>query len=56
MSDPETFSPAPSWGQHGWTYIRLATVDAAMLHELLLQSWRLVAAKKYLTAHEAGRK
>jgi len=56
MSDPATFSAVPSWGRHGWTYLHLATVDASMLHDLLWQSWRLVAAKKYLAACKAGRK
>jgi hypothetical protein len=55
MSDPETFSAEPSWGRHGWTDIRLATVDASMLHDLLWQSWRLVAPKKYRAGHEARR-
>ncbi|MBB6247653.1 MmcQ/YjbR family DNA-binding protein [Rhodanobacter sp. A1T4] len=53
LSDPETFSLVPSWGQHGWTYIELATADTSMLHDLLWQSWRLVAPRKWIAAHEA---
>lgn len=52
MSDPETFSSVPSWGRHGWTYVHLATVDASMLHDLLWQSWRRLAAKKTVAARE----
>jgi hypothetical protein len=46
MTDTQTFSSEPSWGRHGWTYVALASVDASMLHDLLWQSWRLVATKK----------
>lgn len=47
LSVPETFSSVPQWGHHGWTHVRLAAVDAGWLHSLLLQSWRLVAPKKW---------
>lgn len=50
MTDSETFSSVPQWGQHGWTYIQLATVEEALLRSLLLQSWRLVAPKKLAAA------
>ena len=56
MTAPETFSSVPQWGQHGWTYIQLATADAAMLRSLLLQSWRLVAPKKLVAGLEAGKR
>ena len=42
-SAPETFSAAPHWGRHGWTYVQLATVSKSALHELVLKSWRSVA-------------
>ena len=54
MSDPATFASVPSWGRHGWTYLNLATIDASLLRDLLWQSWRLVAAKKYRDDGEAG--
>lgn len=56
MSDPETFSSVPQWGHHGWTHIQLATVEEFMLRDLLLQSWRLVAPKKAVSALERARK
>jgi hypothetical protein len=55
MSDPETFSSVPSWGQHGWTYVHLESIDASMLHDLLWQSWRLVSPKKYRIDDEMRR-
>jgi hypothetical protein len=53
MTDTQTFSSEPSWGRHGWTHVALATVDASMLHDLLWQSWRLVATKKAVAAYQA---
>ena len=54
MSAPDTFSPAPHWGHHGWTYIQLATVEASLLRELLFQSWQLVAPKKLVAQASKG--
>ena len=51
VSDPETFSSVPTWGRHGWTYLQLRMVDASMVHDLLWQSWRLVAPKVLVAAH-----
>jgi hypothetical protein len=52
MTDPETFRSEPQWGKHGWTYVQLVTVEEATLRNLLLQSWRLVAPQKLLSAFE----
>ena len=46
MSAPDVFSSVPQWGKHGWTHVLLDGVDEAMLRDLLLRSWRLVAPKK----------
>lgn len=53
MSAPDIFSSVPHWGRHGWTYVRLATVDKSVLHSLLFRSWRLVAPKKLLVDYAA---
>lgn len=45
MSDPDTFSPVPQWGRHGWTYVNLA-IDRDLFESLLRQAWGMVAPKK----------
>jgi hypothetical protein len=50
MADPETFSCVPGWGRHGWTWVALKGLDAAMFRSLLFQSWRQVAPKKLVAA------
>lgn len=55
MSASDCFSSVPHWGRHGWTYVQLAKVDSALLHSLLLQSWRLIAPKSLVIAAN-GRK
>lgn len=52
MSAPETFTSEPQWGRHGWTYVHLATAEAALLQSLLLQSWQQVAPKKLVAQNE----
>ncbi len=39
------FPSAGAWGQKGWTHVRLAHVDGAVLRELLEEAYRLVAPK-----------
>jgi hypothetical protein len=56
ISAPDTFSAAPHWGQHGWTYVRLALVEEPFFCDVLLQSWQLVAPKKLAAAHTASKK
>jgi hypothetical protein len=51
MSDPDTFLSVPQWGRHGWTYVLLATANAAMFKDLLWRSWCLVAPKKLSALH-----
>ena len=50
MSAPDVFSFVPQWGKHGWTYARLAAMEESALHDLFLQSWRLVAPRKLVEA------
>jgi hypothetical protein len=49
----EAFSPcAGAWGRSGWTYVKLAKARTAELRFLLEQSWRLVAPKRLVAAHD----
>ena len=50
MTAPDIFSSVPQWGKHGWTYAKLAAMEESALHDLFLQSWRLVAPKKLIEA------
>ena len=51
------FTPAAgAWGRSGWTRVDLARVDLGALEELLLDSWRLVAPKRLVAAHDASGK
>jgi predicted DNA-binding protein (MmcQ/YjbR family) len=39
-----------AWGRSGWTYVELPKVELALLSELLMQSWKLVAPAKLAAA------
>lgn len=52
-TDPKTFTSAPYVGRFGWTSIRLAGVDEAHLHELIVEAWRRTAPKKLVKAYDA---
>jgi hypothetical protein len=52
-SDPATFSPSHYTGRYGWTTIKLATVDADELRELIIDAWRQTASKKAVAAYDA---
>ena len=53
-SEGDPFFPcAGAWGQKGWTHVRLAHVDRAVLRELLEEAYRLVAPKGLVAALEA---
>jgi hypothetical protein len=51
-SDPETFTFAPYAGRFGWTRVRLSTVDAEELGELIIEAWRRTAPKAEVTAYD----
>lgn len=55
MADPDTFTPAPHWGRHGWTYVQLAMVEEPTLHDVLLGSRRQIAPKRLVSAYTADR-
>jgi hypothetical protein len=47
--DPQTFSAPPNkYGQAGWTFVELSTVDDQQLRELITDAWRRLAAKKLI--------
>jgi hypothetical protein len=54
-SMPETFTVAPYTGRYGWTAVRLASVDPAMLAELITDAWRRTAPKRLAVTFDAGR-
>jgi len=56
MSAPDTFSWVPQWGRHGWTYVKLATVEESVLYGLFFQSWQNVAPKKLVATHAMWKK
>lgn len=55
MSDSATFSAAPHWGQYGWTYVQIATVDESTLRDLFYLSWRNVAPKELVAVLDSGK-
>jgi predicted DNA-binding protein (MmcQ/YjbR family) len=55
LSGSAAFTPAEgAWGRSGWTYVELPQVKAALLSELLLDSWKLVAPASLVAAREGS--
>jgi predicted DNA-binding protein (MmcQ/YjbR family) len=55
LSGSPGFAPAEGgWGRSGWTYVELSQVELALLRELLVDSWKLVAPAKLVAAREPG--
>ena len=52
----DVFAEAPGWGRHGWTSIEMDKIDAEVLKDLLDLSWRQVAPKALVAAHQARSK
>ena len=50
LLDPGTYVPAPHWGQYGWTYLELGSIDESTYRHLLEKSWRNVAPKQLAAA------
>jgi hypothetical protein len=40
-------SAEPHWGRYGWTWLAWATLPTDTLNELLAESWRAVAPRKW---------
>lgn len=43
---PEAIQPTETYGHHGWTYLRLESLDAATLSTVLRLAWTHVAPKR----------
>jgi hypothetical protein len=52
---PGAVMPAETYGHHGWTYLRLAALDAATLAILVRLAWTQVAPKRLTKAAAALR-
>jgi hypothetical protein len=49
------FAAAPGgWGRSGWTYVELPSVELAVLRELIIDAWKLVAPAKLVAVYESG--
>jgi len=54
-SSSGVFSAAPGgWGRSGWTYVDLPRVQLALLRELIVEAWTLVAPAKLVAAYQSG--
>ena|SRR5256885_12620916 len=54
---PEAYSPAAgAWGRSGWTHVELAAATVAELRPLVLEAWRLVAPRRLVASHDAGKR
>jgi len=55
LAGSAAFAPAEgAWGKSGWTYVELPRAELALLREMLLESWKLVAPAKLVAAQERG--
>jgi hypothetical protein len=43
---PEAIQPTETYGHHGWTYVRLETIEEATLTTVLRLAWTHVAPKR----------
>jgi hypothetical protein len=50
--DPETFFVPPYVGPSGWIGVRIAGVDRAEMHELLIEAWRRTAPTRAVRAFD----
>ncbi len=50
---PQTFFVPKYVGVHGWVGVTLLEVDAQELGELLVEAWRMTAAKRAVAAYDA---
>ncbi len=47
---PEAVQPTETYGHHGWTYVRLDSIDEALLKTVLHPAWSNVAPKRLTKA------
>ena len=50
--DPDTFFVPPYVGPNGWIGVRIRTIDAGELRELVTEAWRLTAPKRLVQAFD----
>jgi hypothetical protein len=50
--EPDTFFVPPFVGPSGWIGVRIAKVDRAEMHELLIEAWRLTAPRRAVRAFD----
>jgi hypothetical protein len=51
-AEPDTFlMPARSDERYNWVRVRLAALEVTELHELVIDAWRMVVAKRVAKAH-----
>ena len=50
--DPETFFFPPYVGPSGWVGVRIATVDAGEMRELVTEAWRMTAPKRLVASFD----
>jgi hypothetical protein len=50
--DPDTFFVPPYVGPNGWVGARVSRVDREELRELLIEAWRMTAAKRDVRAFD----
>jgi hypothetical protein len=52
-SEPDKFlMPDRSDLRYNWVVVRLAAIDAAEMHELVVDAWRMVVPKRVAAAYE----
>jgi hypothetical protein len=54
QGDPSTFFVPQYVGVHGWVAFRLGRVDADEMRELVVEAWRMTAAKRVVRAFDEG--
>lgn len=50
--DPDTFFVPPYVGPNGWIGVRIASVDAGEMRELLTEAWRMTAPKRLVASFD----
>jgi len=50
--EPETFFAPPYVGPSGWVGVRIATVDAGEMRELVTEAWRMTAPVRLVKAFD----
>ncbi|MGE0045742.1 MAG: MmcQ/YjbR family DNA-binding protein [Hyphomonadaceae bacterium] len=54
QAHPDAFRPASgAWGRSGWTHVRVHAIPRALLNDLVVSAWGLVAPKKLAAAFRA---